>query len=50
MNILGGANPNGTQIYIEVLTKFDGEVSRRAAEATKVRELRDNLLKAKFKT
>jgi UDP-N-acetylglucosamine acyltransferase len=37
-------------IYIEVLTKFDGEVSRRAAEATKVRELRDNLLKAKFKT
>jgi UDP-N-acetylglucosamine acyltransferase len=35
--------------YREILTKFDDEVSRRAAEAIKVRESRHNLLKAKFK-
>jgi UDP-N-acetylglucosamine acyltransferase len=35
--------------YREVLSKFDDEVSRRAAEATKVRELRDSLLNVKFK-
>jgi acyl-[acyl carrier protein]--UDP-N-acetylglucosamine O-acyltransferase len=35
--------------YREVLSKFDDEVSRRAAEATKVREFRDSLLNVKFK-
>lgn len=35
--------------YREILTRFDDEVSRRASEAIKVRDLRGNLLKAKFK-
>ena len=34
--------------YSEVLTKFDDEVSSRAAEAVKVREWRSELLKSKF--